>query len=76
LEIERLYIKGASELDEKKRRDIYVQTQRITQENLPFIYLVNPLSMEAVRDRIQGVKYTELGGAFWNLYELKAVEEK
>ena len=76
LEIERLYIKGASELDEKKRRDIYVQTQKITQENLPFIYLVNPLSMEAVRDRIQGVKYTELGGAFWNLYELKAVEEK
>ena len=76
LEIERLYIKGASELDEKKRRDIYVQTQRITQENLPFIYLVNPLSMEAVRDRIQGVKYTELGGAFWNLYELKAVEDK
>lgn len=76
LEIERLYIQGASELDEQKRRDIYVQTQRITQENLPFIYLVNPYSMEAVRDHIQGVKYTELGGAFWNLYELKVVEEK
>lgn len=75
LEIEQLYIKGAGELDEKKRRDIYVQTQKITQENLPFIYLVNPLSMEAVRNRIQGVKYTELGGAFWNLYELKAVEK-
>ena len=75
LEIEQLYIKGVGELDEKKRRDIYVQTQKITQENLPFIYLVNPLSMEAVRDRIQGIKYTELGGAFWNLYELKAVEK-
>ncbi len=75
LEIEQLYIKGVGELDEKKRRDIYVQTQKITQENLPFIYLVNPLSMEAVRNRIQGVKYTELGGAFWNLYELKAVEK-
>ncbi|MEO8893519.1 MAG: ABC transporter substrate-binding protein, partial [Coleofasciculaceae cyanobacterium] len=75
LEIERLYIQGASELDEKKRREIYVQTQRITQENLPFIYLINPLSMEAVRNRIQGIQYTELGGAFWNLYELKAVEK-
>ena len=75
LEIERLYIQGASELDEKKRRDIYVQSQRITQENLPFIYLVNPFTMEAVRDRIQGINYTELGGAFWNLYELKAVEK-
>jgi peptide/nickel transport system substrate-binding protein len=76
LEIERLYIQGAGELDEQKRRDIYLQTQRITQENLPFIYLVNPLSMEAARDHIQGIKYSELGGAFWNLYELKVVEEK
>lgn len=75
LEIERLYIQGAGELDEQKRREIYVQTQRITQENLPFIYLVNPYTMEAVRDRIQGIQFTELGGAFWNLYELKAVEE-
>lgn len=75
LEIEKLYIQGASELDEKKRRDIYVQSQRLTQENLPFIYLVNPYVMEAVRDRIQGIKYTEIGGAFWNLYELKAVEK-
>lgn len=74
LEIEKLYIQGAGELDENKRREIYVQSQKITQENLPFIYLVNPFSMEAVRDRIQGIKYTELGGAFWNLYELKAVQ--
>jgi peptide/nickel transport system substrate-binding protein len=75
LEIEKLYIQGASELDEKKRRDIYTQTQRITQENLPYIYLVNPYSMETVRDRIQGVKYSTLGGAFWNLYELQAVDK-
>jgi len=75
LEIEKLYIQGASELDEKKRRDIYTQTQRITQENLPYIYLVNPYSMETVRARIQGVKYSTLGGAFWNLYELQAVDK-
>lgn len=76
LAIENLYIKGASELDESKRREIYVESQRITQENLPFIYLVNPLSMEAVRDRVQGVKFSALGGAFWNLYELKVAENK
>ena len=75
LAIEELYVKGASELDENKRRAIYVESQRITQENLPFIYLVNPYSMEAVRDRIKGIKYTTLGGALWNLYELKAVEK-
>jgi peptide/nickel transport system substrate-binding protein len=76
LEIERLYIQGASELDEAKRKKIYQESQRITQENLPFIYLVNPLSMEAVRDRVQGMKFSALGGAFWNLYELKIAEEK
>jgi peptide/nickel transport system substrate-binding protein len=75
LDIEQLYIQGASELDENRRKEIYAQSQRITQENLPFIYLVNPLSMEAVRDRIKGIEYTDLGGALWNLYELKAVEK-
>ena len=26
-------------------------------------------------DRVQGVKYSTLGGAFWNLYELKVTEK-
>ncbi len=33
-----LYIQAASELDEAKRKAIYAETQRITQEYLPFIY--------------------------------------
>ncbi|MBO1346288.1 MAG: ABC transporter substrate-binding protein [Hormoscilla sp. GUM202] len=74
LEIERLYIKGAGELDEAKRKEIYAQAQRIAQENLPFIYLVNPLAMTAVRDRVQPIKYSALGGAFWNIHELQIVE--
>lgn len=73
-EIGRLYIQGAQEFDEAKRKEIYAQTQRISQEYLPFIYLVNPLSIAAIRDRIQGVKYSALGslsGTLWNKYELK-----
>ncbi|MGH7998710.1 MAG: ABC transporter substrate-binding protein, partial [Brasilonema sp.] len=46
-EIHRLYIKGSQELDESKRKAIYAETQQITQEYLPFIYLVNPLAMSA-----------------------------
>ncbi len=69
-EIADLYIKGAQEFDEAKRKAIYDETQRITQEYLPYIYLVNPLSMAAIRDRIQNVKFSALG-AFWNIYELK-----
>ncbi|MBW4662919.1 MAG: ABC transporter substrate-binding protein [Chroococcus sp. CMT-3BRIN-NPC107] len=72
-EIADLYIKGAQEFDEAKRKAIYDETQRITQEYLPYIYLVNPLSMAAIRDRIQNVKFSALG-AFWNIYELKVDE--
>jgi peptide/nickel transport system substrate-binding protein len=71
--IANLYIQGAQEFDEAKRKAIYDETQRLTQEYLPYIYLVNPLAMAAIRDRIQGVKFSALG-AFWNIYELKVNE--
>ncbi|MBW4453215.1 MAG: ABC transporter substrate-binding protein [Nostoc indistinguendum CM1-VF10] len=73
-EIAKLYIQGARELDTTKRKEIYAQTQRITQENLPFIYLVNPLSMSAVRNRFEGIQYSALGGAFWNIHEIKVTD--
>lgn len=73
LEIDRLYKAGARELDDEKRKEIYAQTQRITQENLPFIYLVTQYSMSAIRDRIENVKYTPLG-SLWNIHELELTE--
>ncbi len=74
-QIGRLYIEGAKELDEAKRQAIYAETQRLSQEYLPFIYLVNPLSLAAVRNNIQGVKYSGLGGLLWNLQELKTEQK-
>ncbi len=74
-EIGNLYIQGARELDETKRQAIYAETQQLTQENLPSIYLVNPLALDAVRDRVQGIKFTALGGAWWNIYELKLTQQ-
>ena len=75
-EIDRLMIEGARELDDAKRKEIYAKYQNIVQEQLPLIHLVNQLSMGAVRNRIEGVEYSALGGAFWNLYELKIGEKK
>ncbi|WP_198288402.1 ABC transporter substrate-binding protein [Chamaesiphon minutus] len=69
--IDDLYIQAAQELDEGKRRQIYIETQKITQENLPCIYLVNPLSLSAVKNRVQGIDYSPINGPFWNLYGLK-----
>jgi peptide/nickel transport system substrate-binding protein len=70
-EIDRLFAAGARELDDSKRAVFYNKYQQIAQEQLPFIHLVNPLSLDAVRDRIQNLKFSPSGGAFWNLYELK-----
>ncbi|MCC5617770.1 ABC transporter substrate-binding protein [Nostoc sp. CHAB 5836] len=72
--IGQLYIKGARELDEAKRKEIYAETQQITQENLPFIYLVNALSLSAVRNRFEGIRFSALGGAFWNIHEIKVID--
>ncbi len=73
-EIGNLYIQAARELDEAKVKAIYAETQRITQENLPFIYLVNPYSMSAVRNRFEGIKFSALGGAFWNIEQIKVMD--
>ena len=65
-----LYIEAAQVIDEEQRFELYKETQALTQEYLPFIYLINNLSLTAVRNRVQGVKYTALGGALWNIHEL------
>lgn len=73
-EIGDLYIQAAQELDEEKRKAIYQKTQSITQQNLPYIYLVAERLMAAVRDRVQGIRYSDLGGALWNIHELKVTD--
>jgi peptide/nickel transport system substrate-binding protein len=72
-EINDLYVKGSQELDETKRREIYYETQRITQENLPCIYLVNSLSLLAARNKVQGLQPTNLG-SLWNLYRVSITQ--
>jgi peptide/nickel transport system substrate-binding protein len=69
-----LYIQAAQEVDDDKRFELYAETQRLTQEYLPFIYLINNLSLTAVRNTVEGVQYTAIGGAFWNIHELTLAE--
>ncbi|MGD1908335.1 MAG: ABC transporter substrate-binding protein [Leptolyngbyaceae cyanobacterium] len=70
-----LYIKAAQEVDEEARKAIYLETQKLTQEYLPFTYLVNQLSLGAVRNTINGLQYSALGGSLWNIYELTLTQE-
>ena len=69
--IDNLYIQAAQELNEGKRREIYIETQKITQAYLPCIYLVNALSFSAIKNQVKGIDYSPINGPFWNLYELK-----
>jgi peptide/nickel transport system substrate-binding protein len=69
-----LYVQAARELDETKVKALYAETQRLAQEYLPFIYLVNQLSMTAVRNRFANIQYSALGGAFWNIHEIKVTD--
>lgn len=74
-EIGNLYVQGARELDEAKRQEIYAESQRLAQDYVPFIYLVNPYSLGAVRNTIKGIEFSALGGAYWNIHELEITED-
>jgi peptide/nickel transport system substrate-binding protein len=74
--IEDLYIQGAREFDETKRKAIYAETQQLSQEYLPFIHLFNSLALVAVRNTIENVKYSAIAGYNWNIYELKVADKK
>ncbi|GBF82507.1 ABC transporter substrate-binding protein [Aphanothece sacrum] len=69
-QIEDLSVKGSQELELKKRKEIYDQTQTLVSEYLPFIYLVNGYSLAAVRNRFNGIQHSALGGTFWNIDEI------
>ncbi|MEN9218473.1 MAG: hypothetical protein Q6J33_05630, partial [Gloeomargarita sp. DG_2_bins_126] len=56
---------------ERQRKAIYAEFQRLTQEELPFIYLVNNLDLKAVRNRVKGIAFSPLSGPLWNLPHLE-----
>jgi peptide/nickel transport system substrate-binding protein len=70
-----LYVQGGQYLDDDRRKEIYAEVQKLAQEYVPFIYLVNPLSLAAVRDRVENVQYSALGGVLWNIHELRLSDE-
>jgi peptide/nickel transport system substrate-binding protein len=72
--INELYIQGAQEFDEAKLKKIYGESQQLAQEYVPFIHLINPYSLSAVRNRFEGIKFSALGGLFWNIHEIRVTK--
>lgn len=74
-EIDRLFAAGVKEFDESKRKAIYGRFQEIVTQQLPVFFLVNSLSLQAVRDRVQNLKFSAQEGAFWNIDELRVTDQ-
>lgn len=71
-QIDQLFDAGARELNEEGRKQIYAEFQRIVQEQLPVIHLVQEIAIMAVRDRLQNVQFSSLPSwGLWNIHELK-----
>ena len=67
--IDELFREAAREADESKRKQIYGEFQQIVAEQLPVFFLVNPISLQAVRNRVENVEYSAVSGLLWNLDE-------
>ncbi len=70
IEIDELFEKGAQTFDFTQRQKIYHRYQEIVSEQAPFIYLVSPLNIVAVRSHLHNVHPLPLGGATYNMEEI------
>ncbi len=69
-EMDTIFDKGASELDEAKRKALYWRWQEIVAEELPVIYTVNGAALYAVRNRFGNLQQTAYGGVFHNIEQV------
>jgi len=68
--IDDLFRKGAQEMDETKRKQIYTEWQKIVGEEQPMIYTVVPDALVALRNKYGNIKPCALGSVTWNLEEI------
>ena len=61
-ELEKIFKKGALELNPIKRKEIYDKYQEIVQDECPLIYLYAPLNISAIRKKVKNVYPTKFGG--------------
>jgi peptide/nickel transport system substrate-binding protein len=65
--IDALYDKGTQYFEVEERRPVYNQIQDILNTEAPMLYLYSPKVILAIRDELQNVDATPLGGALHNI---------
>ena len=75
-QISDIYVRAAQTIDEQERFELYKESQRLTQEYLPYIYLVNKLNFGAVSNTIENVNYSGIARPhhLWNVQELRVAQ--
>ena len=69
--VDYLYNEGSFTLDEKKRKQIYDEYQKLLLEELPVIYIVYPMSFYSIRDKWDNVFYDTLNAIDLNYLYLR-----
>lgn len=70
-EIDQIFAEGTRVLEFEQRKALYDRFQIITQEQLPLINTFNPLSLVAIRDRVENADPRPIIGPLWNIEELQ-----
>jgi peptide/nickel transport system substrate-binding protein len=69
-ELDKIFERGALEMNFEKRKKIYNRYQEIIYDKKPVLYLYSPLSITAVRNRVGNICPTPLGGVLHNTEEI------
>ncbi|MBI3307386.1 MAG: ABC transporter substrate-binding protein [Candidatus Omnitrophica bacterium] len=66
-----IFREGVKVLNPDARKILYDEWQAVAAEKLPLTYLVLPKVIYAIRNNFENVKPSALGGAFYNIEEIK-----
>ena len=69
-QVDTLWNQQEKELDPEKRLGIFNTIQNIYSEELPLLFLVNPLTYSGIKNEWQNVKVTPEASIIWNIDEL------
>ena len=69
-ELEKIFKKGALELDYSKRKQIYDKYQEIIAYENPMVYLYAPLNISAIRKKVKNIYPSKIAGLIHNIAEI------
>lgn len=70
-ELDELLERGRKEMDQEERRKIYVEAQKIVNDELPYVFLFTRNYVAAIDKKIKGVVWSTLGPVFPELWYIE-----